>query len=249
MHTRRPLYHLSLVVFALVLTGCGLFGTSLPDFTVSYSLEGVPSAAPESIAGTTSRNVIEVLPLTRGAGIQPSNLTNAFSSSGWNRPDPSLEVALAEELYYQFGFRVEEGFTVSLSALDLWLRRSAPTAPSNFQLRVSFDGFTTHSETLANFNYYGYTTGSPPDPNPVGQDPFYYMKNELPGRPNQTRSVGDPIPTVDLTGFDFLQDIPGGTTVTFRLYAWGTHDTAPSNTLALGRMHGPRIKGFVVAEE
>jgi hypothetical protein len=71
------------------------------------------------------------------------------------------------------------------------------------------------------------------------------MHSDLPGRPNTTSSPGDPIPTIDLSKFAQLQNIPAGTQVTFRLYTWATYDTMESSTVAFGRMTGPEIKGVV----
>ncbi|NLN27112.1 MAG: hypothetical protein GX161_02755, partial [Firmicutes bacterium] len=65
------------------------------------------------------------------------------------------------------------------------------------------------------------------------------------GRPNETTSPGDPVPTIDLTAISALQNIPGGTDVTFRIYAWCDSSTTKTNTLALGRMIGPLIGGTI----
>jgi hypothetical protein len=56
-------------------------------------------------------------------------------------------------------------------------------------------------------------------------------------------SPGYPIPPIDLSGVAELQAINGPKTVTFRLYGWGNDSTADSNTTALGRLDGPRIRG------
>lgn len=253
MYNRRRFSHIAIfIVLAIFLTGCGLFKTPVPtepvEFTVSYPLDGVPHAAQESLGGRSSQSVVKALRLTRGPGLEPENLHNGFSAKGWNRANPSIDVAVEEGLYFQFGFTVDKGFKVSLSEFDVWLRRSALNAPMNYELRVSFDGFAEHAETVASFNYYGRTSGTAPAEDPLKENPYYYMEKDLPGRPNEHTSVGDPIRTVDLTTLDFLQDIPGGTTVTFRLYAWGNDSTASTNTVALGRMHGPQIKGIVAPE-
>jgi hypothetical protein len=117
----------------------------------------------------------------------------------------------------------------------------------NYQLQASLDGFTTAPIELASFNYFGRTSGTAPAVDPLLENPFFYMTNDLSGRPNTTTSPGDAIPTVNLAAFSELQDLSGGSEVLFRLYAWGNDATALSNTVALGRMVGPSIGGTVVA--
>ena len=113
-----------------------------------------------------------------------------------------------------------------------------------FELQASFDKFASPGITVDSFTYYGRTSGTAPDPCPLDNDPYYYMHSDLAGRGNTATSPGDPIPTVDLTAFPELQDIPGGTNVIFRLYAWGNEKTTPTNTVSFGRMQGPVITGL-----
>src|SRR5690606_29321916 len=119
--------------------------------------------------------------------------------SGWNRTDPSLETAMETDAYYQFGLEVAEGYIASLSSLDLSLRRSGVNAPMNMALYASLDGFVSSAIEIQQFNYYGRVSGTPPPNDPLLDDPFYYMEADLPGRPNDSNSPGDPIPTVTLT--------------------------------------------------
>src|SRR5690606_34817833 len=50
----------------------------------------------------------------------------------------------------------------------------------------------------------------------------------------------------DLSGVAGLQNIPGDTTVTFGLFAWGNASSADSNTVAFGRVIGPKLDGTVI---
>ena len=224
---RRFLYLTLLAVLALAVAGCGLFKTPVPtkptEFTVSYNLAGIPNEPIPNVEGASTLAQVKPMLLTRGAGVGAFELTNGFSANGWNRPNPSLTVALDEDMYFQFGFTVDKGFTVALETLDLWLRRSALHAPMNYALYVSLDGFKDQSVEIATFTYLGRTSGTAPSPDPTEDDPFYYMTNDLPGRPNTTSSVGDPIPTIDLSAVSILQEIPGGTTVTPRLIRTPLH--------------------------
>lgn len=210
----------------------------------SYNLSGVLNSPVASVAASPAPIGIINVDLTRGLGINAVGLTNGFSADMWNRATPSLETAVTNGDYFQWGLSVAPGYAASLSTLDLSLRRSAAAAPMNMQLQASLDGFATPGIMLSSFNYFGRTSGTAPV-DPIA--PFAYMTIDVPGRPNTTTSPGDPIPTVDLTTFAALQNVPAGASVTFRMYAWGNASTTATNTLALGRMVGPAIGGDVVA--
>lgn len=214
---------------------------------VDYNPVGLPGSGtpPTNAPATTVATGITADPLVRGPGVNPAVLTHGFSGDGWNRDDPSRATALANGDYFQFSFSVDPSYVASLETLDLSLRRSAVNAPMNLELQASLDGFATPGFTISAFNYYGRTSGTAPSPDPLLTDPYYYMTNDLPGRANATTSPGDPIPTIDLTAVTALQDLPEGSSVTFRLYAWGNSSTASTNTLALGRMVGPMVGGTV----
>jgi len=215
---------------------------------VEWSMEGViHTPAPESVPASTVAQGLTALDVTRGPGIASMSLNNGFSAEGWDDAQTRAD-ALKVGAYFQFGFIVNNGYTASLSTLDLALRRSAASAPMNFEVQVSLDDFQTPGITVANFNYFGRTSGSAPASNPLAGDPYYYMTFDLPGRPNETTSPGDPVPTIDLSKVPQLQNLPGGTRVTIRLYAWGDGRVTPTNTVALGRMIGPKIGGTVTAQ-
>lgn len=210
----------------------------------SYNLAGVPNSPVASVVASPAPVGIINVDLTRGPGVNAASLTNGFSADMWNRATPSLETAVTNGDYFQFGLSVAPGYVSSLSTLDLALRRSAAASPMNLQLQASLDNFATPGIVISSFNYFGRTSGTAPV-DPIA--PFAYMTGDVPGRPNTTTSPGDPIPTVDLSTFTQLQNLPGGTSVKFRLFAWGSATTAATNTLALGRMTGPAIGGEVTA--
>lgn len=209
---------------------------------VSYDLSNVANSPVPSVAASSSPVGITNIALTRGAGVNPASLTNGFSGDMWNRATPSLETAVANGDYFQWGLGVAPGYTASLSTVDLALRRSAASSPMNLQLQASVDNFATPGIVISSFNYFGRTSGMAPGTPPA---PFAYMTADVPGRLNLATSPGDPIPTVDLSPFTALQNLPGGSSVTFRLYAWGNASTTATNTLALGRMIGPAVGGDV----
>lgn len=236
MSTRRVLLAIALIALSIAPAQAAVLA--------SYNLSGVPNSPVASVASSPSPVGITGVDLTRGPGINAAGLTNGFSADTWNRATPTLETAVANGDYFQWGLGVAPGYVTSLSTLDLSLRRSAVAAPMNMQLQASLDNFATPGIVISSFNYYGRTSGTAPV-DPIA--PYAYMTTDVPGRPNGTTAPGDPIPTVNLTPFASLQNLPGGTSVKFRLYAWGNASTAATNTLALGRMVGPAIGGEVSA--
>lgn len=235
-------YFKSLLCLSVLLSLCDRANAAV---VLQYDLNGVPLAAPATLNATTVANGLTGKALSRGAGVTASNLTNGFSAQGWEGPT-TVASAITEGNYFQFGLSFNDGFKGSLSSLDLSLRRSAIAAPMNMQIQGSLDGFATNF-VVSSFNYFGRASGTAPAQDPLLNDPFFYMTNDLPGRPNAVTSIGDAIPTIDLTTITELQNLKGGADVTFRLFAWGTASTASTNSLAFGRMTGPTIGGSVTA--
>jgi hypothetical protein len=239
---RRVLVFLTLSV--LLISTVGLAAPS--PFSLYYDVAGIAQPAEAVIAAPLSAG-ITAMELTRGPGIRKATLTNGFSAEGWDSA-PSRDASLTVGAYFQWGFTVQSGFSASLATLDMSLRRSAVVAPMNMEVQVSFDGFATPGIKVAEFNYFGRTSGTHPNPDPLIADPFLYMQNDVPGQPNSTTSPGDPIPTIDLRQVSALQNLPAGAAVTFRLYAWGNGQGTSTNTLALGRMVGPKVEGTVAGQ-
>jgi hypothetical protein len=88
-----------------------------------------------------------------------------------------------------FSISAASGYQVSLSSLDVKLRRAGTTAPTTYLWRYSTDG-TTFTDIGTDITYTG-------------------------------AGNGDVQPTIDLSGIAALQNVTGGTAITFRLYAWG----------------------------
>jgi hypothetical protein len=226
---------LRLMAFICVLVAMGSHAQAV--VILDYDLTGATTTAPDDWAPTTQAPGISGILLTRGAGIDPSGLTNGFSSNNWATAEASLANAISANEYYEWGFSVDPGYEASLSTFDVSLRRSAVAAPMNYALYASLDGFAS-SVLVVEFSYFGRSSGTAP-PTIV---PYQWMTTDTAGQ-----NAGNPISTVDLSTTPQLQDLQGGTSVTFRLYAWGNGDGASSNTVALGRVDGPEIGGEVIA--
>ncbi len=153
-------------------------------------------------------------------------------------------MAIADGDYYEWGMTLDATHTASLSKLDLTLRRGELASPNNFELQASLDNFATAPIVLLTSTYNGRAEGDAPTPDPALDTPFFYMANDVTGRPNTTFSPTDPIPTVDLSTFAALQNIAASSTLKFRMYAWG----GSSDTATFGfRVTGPKVTGIVSA--
>jgi hypothetical protein len=196
------------------------------------------------------------LALSRGPGLASAGLGNGYSAQNWTNTaadggtvDKARAIAMGD--YFQFGFTVDATHQASLSTFDTTLRRSAAAAPMNYELQYSFDGFATAGVPIllngnSEFKYIGRVSGNAPDPNPILTDPDRYMTLDSAGRPDAGVTPGDQITTFDLSQILALQNMTNKT-ITFRLFGWGDGTGANTNTIALGRMNGPRFMGFVAA--
>lgn len=161
-----------------------------------------------SLTGVTSSVNATTVDPNLGTSIltRGNGLTATSLSAGFAASGFNVATLAAAEtgnLYFQFTLTTATGAQASLSSLDAILRRSA-SGPNMYQWEYSTDGFAT-------------------------------TRNDIGGNVSFTASDanGDPQTTIDLTGISGLQNIPGGATITFRLYAWGA--TGSSGTFAFGK--------------
>jgi len=159
-----------------------------------------------SLPSTTPNAQLKTAVLSRGAGVTASTLNNGFTSVGWNNPTQDKAGAISGNKYYQFTISAASGFQVSLSTLDLTIRRSG-TGPTNFQWQYSLDGFATPTDGV--------------DVGAAFSDNIASTNGEV-----QTQLA--------LGGIAALQNVSSAGTITFRLFAWGA-STASTGTFAIGR--------------
>ena len=239
------------VCFGLLMAA-GVHGAVVLEYNTTGT-SGTAGMEPATYAATTVATGVNGINLTRGPGIGSANLANGFSANNWGATtgsgwagSASSGDAITNEDYFQWGFTVAANHTVSLSTLDLALRRSAVAAPHRYELYASTDGFSTAGTPVASWGYYGRSSSGT-----VGTiEPYQWMTTDTPIQGN-----GNPIAPQDLSGVALLQDIAPNTTVTFRLFGWydGTGSPAASNTVALGRASsvdpvtsgGPSLGGTV----
>jgi hypothetical protein len=218
---------------------------------LEYDTSGLPSSSPPATWNATTVNSgLSAAPLSHGAGTAAAGLGNGFSANNWTIGTGNTQTtAMTNGDYFEWAFTVQPGKTASLSSLDFSLRRSAVAAPDSYAVEASTDGFATAGTTVATFNYLGRSSGTAPG----SVTPFQWMTTDTPGQGD-----GNPVSTINLSTTPLLQNIAAGTTVTFRLLAWGNiTGSAASNTVAMGRSHaaangvgsgGPSIQGTVVPE-
>lgn len=256
---RHPVSAFRNLLFAMALGAFFTAASLEADTILRYSLEGQggtqPVTPPTEVAeGLSAEGII------RGAGIDPYDLGRGMSSDNWlTIPDgeDGRQMAIDEEEYYEFSFTVAPGYVASLDGLVHSLRRSAHNGPMYFEWQYSFDGFATPGHTIvpqgpiwdmlgwteSYFYYRGRGSGS----GGIAEN-YNYMLGDVAGQ-----GEGNEMPTFVLSGIEDLQNIPGGTKVTFRLYAWGNASTVATNTTALGRENanqigGPLITGTVIVD-
>lgn len=155
---------------------------------------GVPASAGNEVSkvSTSSHVGISSAVLDRGAGLNASSLVRSFAANAAGTQVTSTKaLAISQDVYYQVKFVVQPGYKLSLSAINVKLRRSAAGAKSH-KWYYSLDEVNFH-ETIGtgDMNYEG------------------------------TDTEGTEMPTYYLYQTPDLQDIPSGTTVTLRMYCWG----------------------------
>lgn len=247
---------------SLGLLAAGTLLAALPvqgETILRYSMAGQPGSQ-ETTPPSTLVTGLNATDIVRGSGIAPTGLVRGMSSNDWStvaEGTDGRQQAIDANEYYEFSFSVSPGYVASLSALDHSLRRSAFNGPMFYEWQYSFDGFATPGITITPqgaiwmqlgwtedyFTYRGRNSGT----GGVAEN-YNYMIEDV-----SDQNEGNPMPTFDLTGVAALQDMPSETTVTFRLYAWGNANTAPTNTVALGRENdtqigGPMISGSVIVD-
>ena len=164
-----------------------------------------------SFAATTKHAGLASSSITRGAGIVGSAAADMFNSRSFNGASSAAGTraqAIADNEYFQFTVNASTGYLVSLSTLNINVRRSS-TGPDNLEWQYSLNGFSTPGITIG--SSFVFTT-IPSTNNGVAQAP------------------------INLSGIPALQNIPSGTMVTFRLYAWGA--VSSTGVLGIGRLAG-----------
>jgi hypothetical protein len=163
---------------------------------------GVPASFGNEVSynATTNNANLNTSVLSRGSGVFASSLLRAFSADNFTTGGNKAN-AIANNEYHTFTVGAKPGFSVSLSTLDVKLRRAAATGPIAYIWRYSING-TTFTDIGADISF------------------------------TSTSSTGVAQAQINLSAIAALQNVPNGTTITFRLYAWGA--TSAAGSFAIG---------------
>lgn len=194
--------------FLLTAVSASLFysdtAQAAPFTIVGFEMEGLLGT--EVTFDATSKDInLQTATISRGAGITPSALNNAFSATGYVAAGTKAD-ALSNDEYFEITLESKNNHRLFLNTLNYNIRRSG-TGPNAFQWQYSLDNFDTAGVD-------------------VGAEGSY----------TGTATNGVAMPAIDLSAVPDLQDLPSGTKVTFRLYAWGA--SAGTGTFAIGRRSG-----------
>lgn len=149
-------------------------------------------------AATSSNSNLTVVGLTRGSGVAISGTAagTAWGGNGFfdNVPAGSQTAGTAVTAgnFITFSFTADAGYSISVSGIPSYNIRKSSTGPAFMIWQYSLDGTT--------FTNIGSTIT-------IG---------------STTTSTGNTQPAVSLSGIADLQNIPSGTTVTFRAVMWGS---------------------------
>ncbi|GEM_PF-2556468 len=185
-----------------------LESVSDPALILGWSASDLSGTTASFTSTNTSKSVTSAT-ITRGAGLEASSLSAAFSSRTKTDLDFTTIIdktsAIANDSYLEFSFTVKPEYKISLSELYLKTRRSGAGAKS-YLWQYSIDGGVFED---------------------IGSEVLFTNSN----------SAGvNQIPS-DLTSVAALQSIPQGKTVTLRLYTWGY--TSAAGSFALGLSENP----------
>ncbi len=192
--------------------GTGVIVHPTYDNLFSWQFNNPSSAGTEVTANATSTvNGISTPVLSRGFGLNAAGLARGFGSNakatlenGSAAQIPSTKaIAIDQKTYFQIDFTVNNGSTLSISAIDAQIRRSGAGARNHAWYYSINDA--TYQPTGAGSINYELTTGD-----------------------------GDVMPTNYVYHTSQLQNIPGGSKVSLRMYVWGFTNFG-SGSFAFGR--------------
>jgi hypothetical protein len=181
---------------------------------VGYNLTGYTGSDP--VAATSTATGITGLSLVRGAGVDGSSFSGAYSTTSWDSTTQTDSVANNE--YFQFGFTTGDSSVAPQLAALVMRRSSYTTAPSNFVLAYSTTNFAGSEAT---------------NPNIVASFTNTVYKNTAPS--------GQAITPLDISS---IGQIAANTTVTFRLYGWSTGTPSATSTVAIGPLHNDGVNNY-----
>ena len=116
-----------------------IYSLASPGQVIAWQFGSPASTGDElSYNATTNHSQLNISVLSRGSGINTSALARSFSATNFTA-NGSKANAISTNQYFSFNIQAIPGYSVSLSTLDVRLRRSA-TGPTAYVWRYSVDG-------------------------------------------------------------------------------------------------------------
>ncbi|WP_169704729.1 3-coathanger stack domain-containing protein [Runella slithyformis] len=140
----------------ILLSGILLFaffyplGAAYAQHLVAWELSSLSGVTSGAVHSSTNADGISRGILSRGAGINATSITAAYSSNGWysTTAPTTLANAVANNDYYQFTVPIEAGMTADITGIQAYFQASG-TGPGSVTLRSSVDGFMADLGTVS----------------------------------------------------------------------------------------------------
>lgn len=155
---------------------------------------GVGNSGPSPFTATMSDSNLNIGGLTRGSGITNPTGSNSGAASAWGGVDTnstSATNAVTNNDFATFSVTANTGYKVSITSIE------------KYNVRRSSTG-----STAGQWQYQ------------IGSGSFVNIGSAI-NWGSTTTSAGNEQPAIDLSGIADLQNVPAGTTVTFRVLAYG----------------------------
>lgn len=138
---------LSGILFSVFLN---LSGVAYTQNLVAWELSSLYGVTAGGVHSSTNADGAGMGILSRGAGINATSITAAYSSNGWySGPNATtLTTAAANNDYYQFTVPIEAGMTADIASIQVYFQASG-TGPGSVTLRSSIDGFVADLGTVS----------------------------------------------------------------------------------------------------
>ncbi|MFA6056822.1 MAG: T9SS type A sorting domain-containing protein [Taibaiella sp.] len=174
---------------------------SLASWDFTNLTGGSGNWGPSPNPPTTSNSNVTVVGLIRGPGVT-ALATGSAAASAWGgagffdnvlTTSQTRDSAISLGNYFTFSISATIGNNLSLSEIGAYNIRRSNTGPAKYKWQYSLDGTSFTNIGVGDSIIAGGNVNSP----------------------------GNPQPAITLSGIPALQNVPSGTTVTFRIVAWG----------------------------
>jgi hypothetical protein len=187
---KRHTFFVQILAFLCFLSSGIVYGQSQ---VLAFKFSNEDNGKQASNTSTSTHANLEVSTLSRGLGASGKHATSGSGRSMVaNLPVSATKaMSISSSSYYEFFVKAKSGYYISLTELNVTLRRQTESAYM-YRWKYSIDGGNTFKE--------------------VGTRDFSILDNE---------NEGVQQPSINLSGYSDLKNVPSSTTIVFRIYAWG----------------------------